>query len=38
MGSSALDAVYYVAASGAQVFSTGSLQFTWGLDEYERPS
>ena len=37
VGSSASDAVYYVAPSGAQVFSTGSLQFTWGLDEYERP-
>ncbi len=28
------DAVRYVAPSGAQVFSAGSLQFTWGLDDW----
>jgi len=28
------DAVRYVASSGARVFSSGSLQFTWGLDDY----
>ena len=26
------NAVRYVAASGAQVFSSGSIQFAWGLD------
>jgi len=28
------DAVRYVAPSGATVFSSGSLQFVWGLDNY----
>jgi hypothetical protein len=28
------DAVRYTAASGARVFSAGSLQFTWGLDDF----
>jgi hypothetical protein len=28
------DAARYVAASGARVFSAGSLQFVWGLDDY----
>jgi hypothetical protein len=28
------DAVRYVASSGARVFSAGSLQFVWGLDDY----
>lgn len=31
-GSRAADAVRYVAPSGARVFSSGSLQFSWGLD------
>jgi hypothetical protein len=28
------DAVRYVAASGARVFAAGSLQFSWGLDDW----
>ena len=28
------DAVKYVAASGAKIFSSGSLQFVWGLDNW----
>lgn len=28
------DAVRYTAPSGARVFSSGSLQFTWGLDDF----
>jgi hypothetical protein len=28
------DAVRYTAPSGARVFSAGSLQFSWGLDDY----
>jgi hypothetical protein len=28
------DAVRYVAPSGARIFSSGSLQFVWGLDNY----
>jgi hypothetical protein len=28
------DAVRYVASSGARVFSSGSLQFVWGLDNW----
>jgi hypothetical protein len=28
------DAVRYIAPSGARVFSSGSLQFTWGLDTF----
>src|SRR4051794_30268696 len=32
-GSRAADAVRYVAPSGARVFSSGSLQFAWGLDD-----
>jgi len=28
------DTVRYVAPSGARVFATGSLQFTWGLDSF----
>ena len=32
--STSADAVRYVAPSGAKVFSSGSLQFTWGLDNY----
>jgi hypothetical protein len=32
------DAVRYVASSGARVFSSGSLQFVWGLDDWgQRP-
>ena len=34
LGPSSADAVHYTATSGAQVFSTGSLQFTWGIDDY----
>ena len=33
-GPSSANAVHYTAASGAHVFSTGSLQFAWGLDDY----
>jgi len=29
------DAVRYVASSGARIFSSGSLQFIWGLDSYD---
>ncbi len=32
------DAVRYVAPSGARVFSAGSLQFVWGLDDYRTGS
>jgi hypothetical protein len=32
------DAVRYVAPSGARVFSAGSLQFAWGLDDWLPPS
>lgn len=28
------DAVRYIAPSGARVFSSGSLQFSWGLDDW----
>jgi N,N-dimethylformamidase beta subunit-like protein len=28
------DAVRYTAASGARVFSSGSMQFAWGLDDF----
>ena len=31
-------AVRYTAASGAKVFSTGSVQFAWGLDSSNAPS
>jgi N,N-dimethylformamidase beta subunit-like protein len=31
---SGADAVRYRARSGARIFSTGSLQFTWGLDSF----
>ena len=30
------DAVVYRAASGARVFSSGSLQFVWGLDDWNQ--
>jgi hypothetical protein len=30
------DAVRYVAASGARIFSSGSLQFVWGLDDWHQ--
>ncbi len=33
-GPSDADAVRYTAPSGARVFSAGSLQFTWGLDDF----
>jgi len=32
------DAVRYTACSGAEVFSAGSLQFSWGLDSWRDPS
>jgi hypothetical protein len=32
---SSAEAVRYVAPSGARVFSSGSLQFVWGLDNYD---
>jgi hypothetical protein len=32
------DAVRYTACSGAEVFSGGSLQFSWGLDPWRDPS
>ena len=32
------DAVRYTACSGAEVFSSGSLQFSWGLDAWRDPS
>lgn len=32
------DAVRYTACSGAEVFSSGSLQFSWGLDSWRDPS
>ena len=35
------DAVRFTAPSGARIFSTGSMQFSWGLDDYgayQRPS
>jgi hypothetical protein len=32
------DAVRYTAPSGARVFSAGSLQFAWGLDDWHPPS
>ncbi len=32
------DAVRYTACSGAEVFSAGSLQFSWGLDPWRDPS
>ena len=28
----------YVAVSGAEVFATGSIQWTWGLDDYNAPN
>jgi hypothetical protein len=31
------DATRYTAPSGAMVFASGSHQFAWGLDDYERP-
>lgn len=33
-GRHASDMTYYLAASGAQVFGTGSMQWSWGLDDY----
>jgi hypothetical protein len=27
----------YVAPSGAQVFATGSIQWSWGLDDFNAP-
>ncbi|HEY2441097.1 MAG TPA: PKD domain-containing protein, partial [Solirubrobacteraceae bacterium] len=32
------DAARYTACSGAEVFSSGSLQFSWGLDSFRDPS
>ena len=32
------DAVRYTACSGAEVFSAGSLQFSWGLDSWRDPA
>ena len=29
--------VAYVAPSGAQVFATGSIQWSWGLDDFNAP-
>jgi hypothetical protein len=29
---------YYKAASGAGVFSTGTIQWSWGLDDYNAPT
>jgi hypothetical protein len=31
------DAVRYTAPSGARVLSTGTLQFSWGLDDWGHP-
>jgi hypothetical protein len=31
------DAVRFTAPSGARVFASGSLQFSWGLDDWGRP-
>jgi hypothetical protein len=31
------DALSFTASSGAQVFAAGSLQFSWGLDDWGRP-
>ncbi|HLO46885.1 MAG TPA: N,N-dimethylformamidase beta subunit family domain-containing protein [Kamptonema sp.] len=31
------DMTVYTAASGATVFATGSMQWTWGLDDYNAP-
>jgi hypothetical protein len=31
------DAIRYTAPSGARVFSTGSLQYAWGIDSYNWP-
>jgi hypothetical protein len=33
-----MDAVRYTACSGAEVFASGSLQFSWGLDPWRDPS
>jgi hypothetical protein len=32
------DAIRYTACSGAEVFSSGSMQFAWGLDSWRDPS
>ncbi|MCL2769955.1 MAG: PKD domain-containing protein, partial [Solirubrobacterales bacterium] len=32
------DSVRYTACSGAEVFSAGSLQFSWGLDAWRNPA
>ncbi len=32
------DAARYTACSGAEVFATGSLQFSWGLDAFRDPA
>jgi hypothetical protein len=32
------DSVRYTACSGAEVFSAGSLQFSWGLDSWRNPA
>ncbi len=32
------DAVRYTACSGAEVFSAGSLQYSWGLDSFRDPA
>jgi PKD domain len=32
------DAARYTACSGAEVFSSGSLQFSWGLDSFRDPA
>ncbi len=32
------DSVRYTACSGAEVFSAGSLQFSWGLDSWRAPA
>jgi hypothetical protein len=31
------DCIRWTAASGARVFSAGSLQFVWGLDDFASP-
>ncbi len=37
-GSSASDMTIYTAASGAKVFATGSIQWSWGVDDFNTPA
>jgi hypothetical protein len=37
-GSDFSDMTVYTAASGATVFATGSMQWSWGLDDYNAPA